>query len=73
MGFFGNLIGQGLGKIGSMIAPIDGVDGAKVGGAIGNWMPFAKGGQVPYGDILAMKRGGRVKKHRRRYQKKSKK
>lgn len=46
MGFFGNLIGQGLGALGSKFIPIEGVDGQKLGGTIGNLFPFKHGGRV---------------------------
>jgi hypothetical protein len=54
MGWFGNLIGKGLGSmagaIGSKYIPISGVNGedigGKIGGALGNLMPFKKGGRV---------------------------
>ncbi len=46
MGFFGNLIGSALGSLGSKFLPIEGVDGGKLGGSIGNLLPFKKGGKV---------------------------
>ena len=46
MGFWGNLLGQGLGAIGSKLLPIKGIDGQAVGGALGSLAPFKKGGRV---------------------------
>ena len=60
MGFFGNLIGSTLGKIGSKVLPIPGVDGGQLGGFLGNLAPFKQGGRVrPMG---AFEKGGRVLK-----------
>jgi len=77
MGIFGNLIGQGLGALGSKFMPIDGVDGQKLGGTIGSWMPFHMGGQVgsvggSYEKVLRARSGLQVKKHKRKIQKKKK-
>ncbi len=47
MGFFGEMLGNAFGKLGSHFLPIDGVDGGKLGSKIGSWMPFKKGGRVP--------------------------
>jgi hypothetical protein len=47
MGFFGSLLGQGLGALGSKFMPIEGVDGAKLGGMLGNLAPFKTGGKIP--------------------------
>jgi hypothetical protein len=44
---FGSLLGSLAGAIGSKLAPIPGVDGATLGGAIGGLMPFKNGGVVP--------------------------
>jgi hypothetical protein len=48
MGFFGNLIGQGLGKIGeSLLGKTVGIDGASLGGNLaGTLLPFKTGGAV---------------------------
>jgi phage tail tape-measure protein len=43
---FGSLLGSLAGAIGSKLAPIPGVDGATLGGAIGGLMPFKTGGAV---------------------------
>ena len=60
MGVFGNLLGQGLGVLGEGIfGKTPGIDGQQLGGHIGNWLPFARGGVVP---MRAYQRGGRVKK-----------
>lgn len=46
MGFFGNLIGQGLGGLaGGSIGHQK--EGAAIGGTLGGMLPFAKGGRVP--------------------------
>jgi hypothetical protein len=62
MGFFGNLLGSTLGSIGSHLLPIPGADGAKIGGALGGMLPFARGGVVP---ARAYQRGGRVNRPRK--------
>jgi len=46
MGIFGNLLGQGLGALGSALFPIKGVDGQQLGGHLGSMLPFRKGGKV---------------------------
>lgn len=46
MGFFGNLLGQGLGALGGGLFGDSGT-GSKIGGALGNFLPFKKGGKVP--------------------------
>ena len=45
-GFFGEVLGNALGKIGSHFLPIPGVDGGQVGQTIGGFLPFKKGGKV---------------------------
>jgi hypothetical protein len=46
MGFFGNLIGQGLGGLaGGAIGHQK--EGAAIGGTLGGMLPFKKGGKVP--------------------------
>jgi hypothetical protein len=63
MGVFGNLLGQGLGALGEGIfGKTDGIDGQRLGGSIGNWLPFARGGVVP---ARAYQRGGRVNRPRK--------
>ena len=47
MGIFGRILGTGLGALGSALYPIKGIDGATVGGALGDLAPFKKGGRVP--------------------------
>ena len=44
MGFFGSLLGGGLGAIGSKFLPIPGVDGQVLGSALGGLAPFKTGG-----------------------------
>lgn len=46
MGFFGSLLGGGLGAIGSKFLPIPGVDGQTLGTALGSLAPFKTGGKV---------------------------
>jgi len=46
MGFLGNLLGQGLGYLGGGLFGDSGT-GSKIGGALGNFLPFKKGGRVP--------------------------
>ena len=46
MGFLGNLLGQGLGYLGGGLFGDSGT-GSKIGGALGNFLPFEKGGKVP--------------------------
>lgn len=46
MGFFGSLLGGGLGAIGSKFLPIPGVDGQTLGSALGGLAPFKTGGRV---------------------------
>ena len=48
MGFFGNLIGQGLGKLGEgLLGKTKGIDGAALGGGLGgSILPFKNGGAV---------------------------
>jgi hypothetical protein len=48
MGFLGNLLGQGLGYLGGGLFGDSGT-GSKIGGALGNFLPFEKGGKVPGG------------------------
>ena len=46
MGVFGNLLGQGLGALGSAFLPVKGLDGQAIGGALGSLAPFKNGGPV---------------------------
>ena len=46
MGIFGNLLGQGLGALGSTFFPVKGLDGQAIGGALGSLAPFKNGGAV---------------------------
>lgn len=48
MGFLGNLLGQGLGYLGGGLFGDSGT-GSKIGGALGSFLPFKKGGRVPGG------------------------
>ena len=63
MGFFGGLLGRGLGKLGEMVVgKTRGIDGAELGDNLGSKiLPFRKGGVV--GPVRpALKKGGKVKK-----------
>jgi hypothetical protein len=48
MGFFGSLLGQGLGKLGeNFLGKTDGIDGSTLGGSLGgSLLPFKTGGAV---------------------------
>ena len=65
MGFFGNLIGGGLGHIGGGILGNSDA-GRSIGSGIGSFLPFKRGGKVK-------KMVVKEKKVRRKYQKKAKK
>lgn len=49
MGFFGSLLGQGLGKLGeNFLGKTAGIDGSTLGGSLGgSLLPFKTGGKVP--------------------------
>ena len=64
MGFFGNLLGQGLGALGSQLFPIAGVDGAKLGGSLGGMLPFARGGVIPV-PVNRYKKGGKIQRKKK--------
>jgi hypothetical protein len=54
MGFFGGILGQGLGALGEEIfGKTQGIDGQALGKNIGSYLPFSRGGKIP-----ARKRGG---------------
>lgn len=55
----GGALGRLAGGLGSMLLPIPGVDGAKLGEHLGSMLPFKRGGAV------ARKRGGAVKARKR--------
>jgi hypothetical protein len=68
-GFFGEVLGNALGKIGSHFLPIPGVDGGQVGQTIGGFLPFKKGGKVKkitkkdmYKAVLHKSMGGVVRR-----------
>lgn len=46
MGIFGRLLGTGLGALGSAFMPVKGMDGASIGGSLGELAPFKNGGAV---------------------------
>ena len=47
MGFFGSLLGQGLGKLGeNFLGKTAGIDRAQLGGGLGNLLPFKTGGAI---------------------------
>lgn len=60
MGVFGNLLGSTLGGLGSALFPIPGVNGSNLGGAIGNLLPFKRGGRVR----AARTKSGRFRKRK---------
>lgn len=66
LGFFGGLLGEGLGYLGEQVfGPTKGINGRELGRNIGSYLPFARGGKVPArqrgGKVLGKKRGGRKK------------
>ena len=78
MGFIGSLIGAGVGAIGGTFIGKPGA-GAEVGGAIGGWLPFSRGGSIPrppssitQADVQLLRRGGAVRAKKRKFQKKKK-
>lgn len=70
MGFFGNLIGKGLGGLAGSIFGDKGRDvGSELGGTLGsNFIPFRRGGRVGVvmREMPAMKKGGKAKKVKKR-------
>ena len=46
MGLFGQILGTGLGALGSALYPVKGINGAELGGALGGLAPFHTGGSV---------------------------
>lgn len=63
MGFFGGLLGRGLGKLGEMVVgKTRGIDGAELGDHLGSKiLPFRKGGVIGPARP-ALRKGGKVKK-----------
>ena len=59
MGLFGNILGRGLGSIGSALFPVAGINGGDVGAALGGLAPFKKGGPI--------KRTGPIYAHKGEY------
>ena len=78
MGFIGSIIGGGLGgAIGAIGGNSSG--GAGIGSTIGGWLPFSRGGSIPrppsnieLHDVQLLKRGGKVRAKKRKFQKKKK-
>lgn len=58
MGVFGNLLGQGLGRLGGGLFG-QGDLGQNVGGSLGNLLPFKRGGRKKAKKTKAKKRGGK--------------
>ena len=54
---FGSTIGGLLGNLGSMIAPIPGVDGGSLGSFLGGLTGFKKGGRVTKTGIAKLHKG----------------
>jgi hypothetical protein len=46
MGFFGKILGNIAGGLGSKLLPLPGVNGGEVGSALGGLLPFKNGGAV---------------------------
>jgi hypothetical protein len=65
MGKLGQTLGSIAGGLGSLFLPIPGIDGARLGGALGGALPFRMGGRVHMArKAPAKKRGGAAKKKR---------
>ena len=47
MGFWGKILGNVAGGLGSKVLPLQGVNGGEIGSSIGNLLPFSNGGVVP--------------------------
>ena len=47
MGFWGKILGNVAGGLGSKVLPLQGVNGGEIGSSIGNLLPFKNGGVVP--------------------------
>lgn len=60
MGWIGRNLGSLLGGFGSQVVPIPGVNGKELGGWLGDFLPFKKGGKVGH------KAGRAAGKRRRR-------
>lgn len=59
MGFFGNLLGQGLGGLAGGLFGKKGQDiGAGIGGELGSLVPFKKGGAVGKRNVKALLHAG---------------
>ena len=46
MGFWGKILGNVAGGLGSKVLPLQGVNGGEIGASIGNLLPFKNGGAV---------------------------
>jgi hypothetical protein len=81
MGWLGSALGSLAGEIGSKVLPIPGVKGGEVGRYIGGFLPFQSGGMVSHqraglpatvmgvksGRVAkAYKKGGKVRKHKKK-------
>jgi hypothetical protein len=74
MGFLGNLFGQAAGgTLGGWLGNRD--TGASIGGALGNLLPFGRGGSIPpsMASVPFYQRGGKVKKGKKSHGRKVKK
>ena len=47
MGFWGKILGNVAGGLGSKVLNLPGVNGGEIGASIGNLLPFKNGGRVP--------------------------
>ncbi len=57
MGFFGSLLGRGLGTIGSALLPVKGISGGDVGEQLGALAPFKHGGAVKKTGVALLHKG----------------
>lgn len=73
MGFLGNLFGQAAGgTLGGWLGNRD--TGASIGGALGNLLPFGRGGSIPpsMASVPYYQRGGKVKSKKSKVKKNKK-
>lgn len=56
---FGSTLGGLLGTLGSAFMPIPGIDGGRLGSALGGMLPFRRGGRPKKRKVAKKARGGR--------------
>lgn len=61
----GGMLGGLLGGLGSKILPIPGIQGDVLGKAIGDLLPFARGGMARRGGMAPQKKRGGVSKKKK--------